>query len=151
MTFSESSTGTGGSGWRLLNLLNPPSRILTDNAGISNILLDFATPFQRVGLDVGIGPATYQIDFFGLGLSLLGTITGSVTSTAGAGSEFFAGWQDAAGILRIQITETSGENELVGGLDNVRFELAAQVPTPTTLVLFGLGLAGLGFARRKKA
>ena len=32
-------------------------------------------------------------------------------------------------------------------IDTVQF----QVPEPTTLAIFGLGLAGLGFARRKKA
>ena len=37
------------------------------------------------------------------------------------------------------------------GVDNVVVEAVVHVPEPGTLALFGLGLAGLGFARRRKA
>ncbi|MDD5388131.1 MAG: PEP-CTERM sorting domain-containing protein [Gallionellaceae bacterium] len=36
-------------------------------------------------------------------------------------------------------------------LDNVRVDVAGTVPEPTSFALFSLGLAGLGFARRRKA
>ncbi|MGH8602614.1 MAG: PEP-CTERM sorting domain-containing protein [Gammaproteobacteria bacterium] len=36
-------------------------------------------------------------------------------------------------------------------IQNIKYAGAKQVPEPTTLALFGLGLTALGFARRKIA
>ncbi|GAA0854078.1 PEP-CTERM sorting domain-containing protein [Aliiglaciecola litoralis] len=141
-TFSENSTGSGGPGWRVIFA----SDVLTDNAGITDITIDLATAFSRVGMDVWIGPATYTVSFYDTALSLLGTVSGTDLGTQ---DSFFAGWEHAGGISRINILETSGENGLVGGLDNLRWE-NVTVPEPTILALLGLGLAVIGFGRRKQ-
>ena len=103
-----------------------------------------------MGLDVGIGPATYKVDFFDLGLSLLGSV---VVGPLGAGAAFgFAGFENLGLIKRIRITETAGFNSFVGGIDNIRFENINVVPLPAALPLFGTGLAIMGFIgwRRKR-
>lgn len=157
VTFSEASTGTGEPGWRLLTgLFSGGDNIVTDNAGISDFTLDFATAFQCIGLDVGIASeeTTYEVSFFDSLLSLLGIVTvGPLNGTADGG---FAGFESPSGIKRVRIVETSGKNGHVGGFDDVRFEAAVvdqeppRIVEPTALGLLGLGLAGLGFARRRK-
>ena len=151
LTFSEASSGTGGPGWRLLNLGTP--NMLTDNAGISSITIDFASSFQRIGLDVGIGPAVYDVAFFDVGLASVGAVQVDLSG----GNDLavgFAGFEHLPGISRVVITETSGENSLVGGIDNIRFENAdGVVPLPAALPLMAAGLGAFGFMgwRRRRA
>ncbi len=148
LTFSESSYGTGGPGWRLLSCCSTPipDNVLTDNAGISNIFIDFSTLYTRVGLDVGFfgQSAQYDVSFYDSSMSLLGVVSGMTNNNA-----FFAGWESTSGIARISIAETSGDNHYVGGIDNIRFENATSVPEPTSIALLSLGLVGLGFSRKK--
>lgn len=139
-TFSENSTGSGGPGWRLLDGL--PTRILTDNAGISEITIDFENPVRRAGLLVGIGEATYDVSFFSPGGDLLGVVSGSVQDVA---DQFFAGWEDAGRIGSIVVTEPTGDNGRVGGIDDLRYD---NIPAPGAVSL--LGLAGLASLRRRR-
>jgi hypothetical protein len=147
LNFSEASTGSGGPGWR--NLVGAGYGF-TDSAGISNISIDLGGSFQKVGLDVHVGNATYMTDFFDASHVLLG----SVSSTLVGNFDFrFAGWESVGGIASLNIRELSGENGFVGGFDKVRFENASsQVPEPASL---GLVLAGLmaaaALSRRRKS
>lgn len=141
-TFSEASTGSGGPGWRVLSGFFNGSDTLTDNAGISDITIDFDTPMGAAGLLVGIGPGTYDVSFYDMGGGLLGTVSGSVVDVT---ESFFAGWGHAGGIGSIRILEPTGDNARVGGIDDVRYDI---VPAPGSLAL--LGLAGFAAARRRR-
>ena len=153
VTFSEASTGSGNPGWRLLSnsLGGSTSPFLTDNAGISDIRVDFTTAVNRAGLVVGIGPATYRVSAYDTSLNLLesGTVTAVNTYDGG-----FIGFQEAVSIGRLRVQEISGENHLVGGIDDVRFEQVggvAAVPEPSTLVAAVVAIGFLGCKRLRRA
>jgi hypothetical protein len=87
----------------------------------------------------GLGLATVQV--FGSG-GLLGSFNPAHDPTIIG----FLGVTSSEAITSIQWTTTLGRT-INTGIDNVRQGTA--VPEPTTLLLLSLGLAGLGFARKR--
>ena len=107
---------------------------------------------------------TVSLSNGGLGIVLL-SLSGTQLETNSSADDGSANWMSllvdldalfassgldpSNSILSIAVdNNASSENIFV---DNIRFETRdASVPAPATLALFGLGLAGLGWARRKK-
>ena len=107
---------------------------------------DFAEPTG--GAELGGGPhidSTFTVTLLSGG----GTV-GGFTFTAANDTAAFVGVSSTISFDRVEIRETVGglENEYYG--EFVAAAAAAQVPEPGMIAIFGLGLAGLGFARRRK-
>ncbi|MEM7568672.1 MAG: PEP-CTERM sorting domain-containing protein, partial [Pseudomonadota bacterium] len=82
------------------------------------------------------------------------TLLESTTIVANQSDSFFGFLSDMELITEVRLTSSLsvGRNG-VEGVDNIRFGIASrqQVAEPASLALLGLGLAGMGIARRRKA
>tara|TARA_R110002126_G_scaffold10615_37_gene48989 strand:- start:2403 stop:3143 length:741 start_codon:yes stop_codon:yes gene_type:complete len=150
-------TEWSASSWAL-NTANLLDATDSGGSGLGAQPVTFTTAGVAAGLSAGL-PNPYshggQTEFFrsltgiGAGVDILGTRAGGAAIIGGAsglGSTLIIGydWQDGG---FDSVNNTNSEQIL---LNAVQYS-ATVVPEPGALVVFAAGLAGLGFARRKRA
>lgn len=126
--------------------------------GASTLTIDFGTSVLGVGLS--------SIDLYDPNSSVLLTIE-AFTGVGGTGTSlglfsnaqfnfqannvYFMGVTSSDNDIRSLVVSHNGQLSDIVGLDDIVFATTSNdVPEPGTLALFGVGLAGLGFARRKR-
>lgn len=159
--FESGAVYSSSSGVRILSAASAsgsvtPSGVngLSTNSFPDPIKLTFSSATSSVGLFFGnddtccAASFTAFLDIFDLS-GLIGTI--GVTANMNDFADQFLGFTSDEMVTSVVVRYGSGSDVgLFHYIDDVRFNLAPnQVPEPTTLSILALGLAGLGFARRK--
>jgi len=120
----------------------------TDDSGLipTTITIDFSTLVTRAGLLLsGAGQgSTWDVTAYSVGLVPLETIT---VSQPNKDEAVFAGIERSENIVRLGIVKTAGGNQFHTFMDDIRID---PVPEPSTMLLLGSGLAGLGFLRKRR-
>lgn len=112
------------------------------NSGDMTLTITLPSAVSAVGFDVG--------DFYGDVRSFAITVDGVTTNLSSTANAYtFFGAVGSSAFSSLSFTVAADANFPV--LDNLTYGNAAAIPEPVTLALLGLGLAGLGFCRRRKA
>lgn len=152
VTVTNRGSGTGGPGWRPADwgsfFDNIPGSsggaAMADNWGTSNLLFEFSSPINRVGMLLSTGTRTdYMISLFDTAGGLIDTVIASMPADTEA---VFIGYEYTSGDIGSVLVFEEVDNGQIILLDDLRFE---AVPAPGALAM--LLVAGIGARRRRRA
>lgn len=134
--------------WNGVGHLGAPSREIWST--LSYLTIDFGPAVDAFGVDLRTfvgSPATVTMTIFSTDdTTVLGALANISLLTDGI--PVFAGWNDSAGIGKVELTLSSAYRSAI--IDNVEFGSATAAPEPSAFLLFVLGLAGLGIVALRR-
>lgn len=128
------------------------STVVGSNNVADTLVLSFSVPVDAVGFNAysfGLDDPNFTIEVLS-GMTALG----SAIIATNQSDTFFGFLSDMEMITEVRLTSSFTFNRNgAEAVDNVRFGIATrqQIAEPASLALLGLGLAGMGIARRRKA
>ena len=145
--FTVLRTGTGfsgqiASGGAGFNIDGTTFGRVDTGSFIGDLVITFDSAISAFGLDVD----AWNDSTLRTTVLLDGVTDVPVTTQSGQGSRFFGFTSDSA-FNEVRFVGDVGDS---WGFDNIAYSSdSGSVPVPATLALFGIGLAGLGYRRRK--